>query len=162
MNQNGRLYPQIEEVNCARGYTLQRGRRGLAGVGVGVGRAVLKLPCTKFPRLPRASPSWRSCPIYPDTHDVSSTASDHGCVQDNGKGYVLEFGAHFSVCCCLSGGGVVLLSFMAVPIYSSNKNNVEGKTFCEEFGLKGCKGKEIGDGDEFFKSLISTWGFITV
>ena len=25
-----------------------RGRRGLAGVGVGVGRAVLKLPCTKF------------------------------------------------------------------------------------------------------------------
>ena len=28
--------------------TLQRGRRGLAGVGVGVGRAVLKLPCTKF------------------------------------------------------------------------------------------------------------------
>ena len=32
----------------ARGYTLQRGRRGLAGVGVGVGRAVLKLPCTKF------------------------------------------------------------------------------------------------------------------
>jgi hypothetical protein len=24
-----------------------RGRRGLAGVGVGVGRAVLKLPCTK-------------------------------------------------------------------------------------------------------------------
>ena len=32
----------------ARGYTLQRGRRGLAGVGVGVGSAVLKLPCTKF------------------------------------------------------------------------------------------------------------------
>ena len=32
----------------ARGYTLQRGRRGLAGVGVGVGRAVLKLPFTKF------------------------------------------------------------------------------------------------------------------
>ena len=31
-----------------RGYTLQRCRSGIAGVGVGVGRAVSKLPRTKF------------------------------------------------------------------------------------------------------------------
>ena len=32
-----------------------RGRRGLAGVGVGVDRAVLKLPCTKFSSVVRCS-----------------------------------------------------------------------------------------------------------
>jgi len=42
---------EILRKKRARGYTLQRGRRGLAGVGVGVGRAVLKLPCTKFELL---------------------------------------------------------------------------------------------------------------
>ena len=38
-----------ENVHGVIPCTLQRGRRGLAGVGVGVGRAVLKLPCTNSP-----------------------------------------------------------------------------------------------------------------
>ena len=38
--------------NGVRGYSLEWGRRGLARVGVGVGRAVAKLPCTKFVTRP--------------------------------------------------------------------------------------------------------------
>jgi hypothetical protein len=51
----GRGFGDGEGRKRARGYTLQRGRRGLAGVGVGVGRAVLKLPCTKFASLTGAN-----------------------------------------------------------------------------------------------------------
>jgi hypothetical protein len=91
-----------------RGYTLQRCRSGIAGVGVGVGRAVSKLPRTKFKR--------RRCLQVQKASAHLSVGGVHACPESSALGAVV---ALVNLCCeahLLIAGMHAATTFVCLPL----------------------------------------------